>query len=310
MSGRFLWLLGRSGQLGSELLHALLPLRAILGDIVALDRQSCDLSRPAALRGRLRMLAENQPPWAIVNAAAYTAVDRAEREAELAFAINGEAPGILGEIAAASGALVVHYSTDYVFDGEKKEPYREDDEPHPLNVYGQSKLMGERALWESGARYLIFRTSWVFGAHGDNFLKTMLRLATERETLAVVADQHGAPTSAAFLANVTARLLEQCYRRPDNFPLGLYHLSASGATSWYGYAAYVFAAARAQRYPLKLLPDGLIPLAASDYHTHAMRPANSRLDCTHFKTTFSYNPPPWQQGVEAMLPEILRQETL
>ncbi|GHT96940.1 NAD(P)-dependent oxidoreductase [Betaproteobacteria bacterium] len=294
-------LTGCNGQLGFELQTALTALGL---PILALNHQTCDLSDHAALR---RLLAEHRPSI-IVNAAAYTAVDRAETEPELANAVNALAPGILGEAAAAIGALVVHYSTDYVFDGQSAEPYRESDAPNPLNVYGHSKLAGERALQASGAKHLIFRTSWVFGAHGNNFAKTMLRLAAERETLNVVADQYGAPTSAALLAEVTAQILRE-YLSSETFPFGLYHLTASGATNWHAYAAHVIAAARDfygnARPSLKLAADGLNAITASAYPLPAARPANSRLDCSLLQRRFGLRLPPWQEGVDRVLQQIL-----
>ncbi|MDR3054910.1 MAG: dTDP-4-dehydrorhamnose reductase [Zoogloeaceae bacterium] len=290
-------LLGCNGQLGFELQRALAP----LGQVIALDHHACDLSDPAALR---RQITEHRP-GIIVNAAAYTAVDRAESEPEMANAVNALAPGVLGEAAARAGALIVHYSTDYVFDGQSAEPYQESDAPNPLNVYGQSKLAGEQALRASGAKHLIFRTSWVFGAHGNNFVKTMLRLATERETLNVVADQYGAPTSAALLAEVTAQILTQ-YRPAEQFPFGLYHLTASGATNWHAYAARVIAAARGAGRPLKLAADGLNAIPASAYPLPAARPANSRLDCSLLQRAFGLQLPSWQAGVDRVLQEILR----
>jgi dTDP-4-dehydrorhamnose reductase len=300
MNERPVLLTGSNGQLGFELQRAL----ALLGPVVALDRHACDLADPDALR---RQIAEHRPAI-IVNAAAYTAVDRAETEPEQAEAINAQAPGVLGEAAAAVDALVVHYSTDYVFDGLAASAYRESDAPRPVNVYGRSKRAGEKALQESGAKHLIFRTSWVVGAHGNNFAKTMLRLAMERETLKVVADQYGAPTSAAFLADVTAFVLGQYMRmkEPEHFPFGLYHLTAAGATSWHGYAAYVLTAARQAGYPLKLAADGLFAISSRDYPLPAARPANSRLDCSLAQQTFGFYLPPWQQGVAHVLEQIFQ----
>lgn len=295
-------LLGREGQLGFELTRVLGEMACWKGRVTALNRAECDFSHPDSFRARVTQYVEKVRPSAIVNAAAYTAVDRAETEAELAFAVNGVAPGILGEIAVKRDILVLHYSTDYVFDGLNPRPYREEDATNPLNVYGKSKLAGEAALRESGARHLTFRTSWVFGAHGGNFLKTMLRLATERETLSVVSDQIGAPTSTAFLAKTMGEALAR-YRleSPENFPLGLFHLTATGATSWYGYADYLFTLARAGGMPLRLAPDGLRAIPASDYPTPAARPANSCLDCSRISAAFGIQPPPWQEGVEAVL---------
>ncbi len=295
---RTILLTGVTGQVGFELQRALAP----LGPVLALDRQSCDLSNGAALQQKVRELR----PAIIVNPAAYTAVDKAESEPELAMAINGVAPGLLGEAAAEVGALVVHYSTDYVFDGSGTRPYRESDAPNPLSVYGRSKLAGEQALQASGARHLILRTSWVYGAFGGNFAKTMLRLAAEREQLKVVADQFGAPTSAALIADVTAQMLGQYLRgAPADFPGGLYHLAAGGETNWHEYAATVIAAARAAGRPLKLAADGLLPIPSRDYPTPAPRPANSRLDTRHLRGTFGLELPDWRQGLAHVLQQIL-----
>jgi len=298
-------LLGKEGQLGFELARVLGGMACWNGTLTALGLADCDFSDPTHFRARLTEWVEKTRPAVIVNAAAYTAVERAEAEPELAFAVNGTALGILGEIAASLDSLVVHYSTDYVFDGTSTRPYREEDAPNPLNVYGKSKLAGEVALRESGARHLIFRTSWVFGAHGQNFLKTMLRLATERETLSVVSDQVGAPTSALFLAEVTGDVLARYgldgQGAAENFPLGLFHLTMAGATSWHGYADYLFTLARARGMSLRLPPDGLLAIPASDYPTPAARPANSCLDCSRAGAAFGIKPPPWQEGVRAVL---------
>ncbi len=299
-------LTGMTGQVGFELQRALAP----LGPLLALDRKACDLADGKALRQKVEALR----PAIIVNAAAYTAVDKAEAEPDLAMAINGVAPGLLGEAAAEIGALVVHYSSDYVFDGSSPRPYLESDVPHPLNVYGRSKLAGELALQASGARHLILRTSWVYGAFGSNFAKTMLRLAAEREQLRVVADQFGAPTSAALIADVTAQILGQYLRQylrqylalgaAGDFPGGLYHLTAGGETSWYEYAATVIAAAQAAGRPLKLAADGLLPIASQDYPTPARRPANSRLDTRRLKADFGLELPDWRQGLAHVLQQM------
>lgn len=291
-------LTGKDGQVGFELQRALAP----LGEVIALDRQDCDLANPDAIR---HVLAWVQPD-VIVNPAAYTAVDKAESEPELAQAINGVAPGLLGNEAARRGALVVHYSTDYVFDGAKEEAYCEDDAPNPQSAYGKSKLAGERALQASGADHLIFRTSWVFGAHGGNFAKTMLRLAGEREGLKVVADQFGAPTSAALLADVTAQVLGRYQREGRaSFPFGLYHLAAGGCTSWHEYAKTVIRAALSAGKPLKLTVDQVLPITTADYPLPASRPNNSRLDTSRLRQTFGLKLPDWQSGLDHVLQQIL-----
>ncbi|WP_036169518.1 dTDP-4-dehydrorhamnose reductase [Massilia sp. 9096] len=291
-------LTGKNGQLGFELRRALAP----LGELVALGRDDCDLADAAALRACLRAVA----PDAIVNPAAYTAVDRAESEPAAAFAVNAEAPRILGEEGARLGALVLHYSTDYVFDGCKEGAYREDDLPNPRNVYGRSKLDGERALAAANPRHLILRTSWVLGVHGANFAKTMLRLAAEHERLNVVADQHGAPTSAALLADVSAQLVRRHARarQGEGFPYGIYHAAAAGETTWYDYARFVIAEAIAAGKPLKATPEAVIPVTTAHYPTPARRPLNSRLDTGRLRSTFDLDLPPWQEGVRQVLRHI------
>jgi dTDP-4-dehydrorhamnose reductase len=260
---------GANGQVGWALKRALAP----LGDVIALDRSELDLAQPEALRDQVRAIA----PDAIVNAAAYTAVDRAESEPELARAVNAIAPGVLAEEAQRLDAVLVHYSTDYVFDGTKSEPYVESDPTNPLNVYGRTKLEGERAIGASGCRHFTLRTSWVYGTRGSNFLLTMLRLANERRnSLRIVDDQIGAPTWCREIATATAALLarpELAGRGAD----GLYHLTASGATSWFGFAQAIFASPEMAR--LGLMPPALEAIPSSAYPTPARRPANSRLDC-------------------------------
>lgn len=291
-------LTGSNGQVGFELLRALAP----LGEVVAVDLADCDLSSPDAIR---RLVAEVEPQ-VIINPAAYTAVDKAEAEPALAQAINGTAPGVFGEEAARLGALVIHFSTDYVFDGSMPGAYLETDGPNPQSVYGQTKLAGEQALQASGADYLIFRTSWVFGAHGANFAKTMLRLAGERDGLKIVADQFGAPTSAALLADVTAQVLGR-YQREGRvgFPFGLYHLVAGGCTTWHEYAQTVVRAAQAAGKPLKLTADDILPITTADYPLPAPRPSNSRLDTSRLRQTFGLELPDWQRGLDHVLRQIL-----
>lgn len=291
-------LTGKNGQVGFELQRALAP----LGEVVAVDHHECDLADPDAIR---RLMVQVGPDI-VVNPAAHTAVDKAESEPELAQAINAVAPGVLGQEAARLGALVVHYSTDYVFDGSKDGAYVENDLPNPQSVYGKTKLAGERALQASGANHLIFRTSWVFGAHGGNFAKTVLRLAAERDALKIVADQFGAPTSAALLADVTAQVLGR-YRREGKagFPFGLYHLVAGGNTSWHEYAQTVVRAASAAGKPLKLTADNVQPITTAEYPLPAPRPANSRLDTGHFRRTFGLELPAWQSGLDHVLQQIL-----
>jgi dTDP-4-dehydrorhamnose reductase len=292
-------LTGKNGQLGHELLRSLSSLDA---EIVAIDVDECDLADAEAIRRLVR----DVRPLLIVNPAAYTAVDKAETEVELATAINATAPGVFGEEAARIGAWVIHYSTDYVFDGKATLPYAETDATHPLSVYGQTKRDGELALQASGAQYLIFRTSWVVGSHGGNFAKTILRLAAERTSLNVVADQFGAPTSAALLADLTLRVIEQAeHEGVENFPFGLYHVVSGGETNWCDYACFVVAEAIAAGYPLKLAPADIKGIATADYPLPAPRPASSRLNTEKFRTTFGLPLPDWQLGVRQTLQQIL-----
>jgi dTDP-4-dehydrorhamnose reductase len=287
-------LLGRDGQVGHELIASLAP----LGRVTALGRGDVDLSNESALRSVLR----EQRATAIVNAAAYTAVDKAETETELAFAVNARAPGVLAEEAARSGACLVHYSTDYVFNGEKVGAYSETDLPNPVSAYGRSKLEGEVAIAAACQRSLVFRTSWVFGAHGNNFLKTMLRLAAERDRLRVVADQVGAPTSAALIARVTSTILASMLREPRESPRwGLYHLAADGETSWHAYASYVLQRASELGASLKAAASAIEAIATSEYPTAARRPANSRLATRKLREAFSVELPHWKTGVDEVL---------
>ncbi len=292
-----LLLLGADGQLGWELRRALLP----LGELSALGRAQADLSDPSGLRELLDRLR----PAVIVNAAAYTAVDRAESEPELARQVNADAVALLAEYAARSGAWLVHYSTDYVFDGSAQRPWREDDAPNPLSVYGRTKLQGEQAIRASGCAHLILRTSWVFAARGNNFARTMVRLAQEREQLRVVADQFGAPTSAELVADVSALALHRLLREPrlaqDN--TGLYHLSSSGSTSWHGYAQHVLRHVAARGMALRCDEHAVQPITTAEYPLPAPRPANSRLDCAALQDWLEVRLPAWQPQLERMLDE-------
>ncbi|SMC29959.1 dTDP-4-dehydrorhamnose reductase [Andreprevotia lacus DSM 23236] len=282
---------GRHGQVGFELQRSL----AVLGKVVAVDREECDLTDAVAVRALL----DRVQPDIIVNPAAHTAVDKAESEPALAQLINADAPQVLAEWARAHQALLVHYSTDYVFDGSQPGWYTEADRPNPQSVYGKTKLAGEDAIRASGCRHLIFRTSWVFGAHGGNFAKTILRLGREREELKIVADQRGAPTGAMLLADVTAQVLAQYLHRnaPADFPFGLYHLVAAGSTSWYEYAQAVVTAAQARGAVLKLSVDAIQPIPTSAYPLPAPRPANSCLSTDKLRSTFGLALPDWQQGL-------------
>jgi dTDP-4-dehydrorhamnose reductase len=292
-------LFGKGGQVGWELQRSLAP----LGEVVALDSESSglcgDFTRLEALAETVRQVR----PDVIVNAAAHTAVDKAESEPELARLINALAPGVLAAEARKLGAWLVHYSTDYVFDGGGSQPRTEVDAPAPLNVYGQTKLEGEQLIAAGCDRYLIFRTSWVYAARGGNFAKTMLRLAQERERLTVIDDQWGAPTGADLLADVTAHALRQVQQRPQD--AGLYHLVAGGETSWHGYAKLVIASAERSQFATKIKATQVDPVPTSAFSTPARRPLNSRLDTSRLQGTFGLALPPWQQGVERMLAEIL-----
>ena len=295
-------LLGQNGQVGWELQRSLSP----LGELVALDRHSTEASGGCGdliQTGALRQTVMRVRPDVIVNAAAYTAVDKAESEPELARTINAVAPGALAEAAHTLGALLVHYSTDYVFDGQGDQPWSEDAITGPLNVYGQTKLEGEQRIAASGARHLIFRTSWVYAARGGNFAKTMLRLAAERERLTVIDDQHGAPTGAELIADVSAHAIRQVLRQPQD--AGTYHLAAAGETTWNGYARFVIDAARELRPELALVCKEVAPVPTSAFPTPARRPLNSRLHTARLRQTFGLSLPPWQLGVRRMLSETL-----
>ncbi len=298
-------LLGKNGQVGWELQRSL----SVLGEVVALDRQGADglCGDLTDLAGLVRTVQTVQPQ-VIVNAAAHTAVDKAESEAGLARTLNALAPGVLAQEAARLNAWLVHYSTDYVFDGSGSRPWQETDATAPLSVYGRSKLEGEQAIAASGCRHLILRTSWVYGARGGNFAKTMLRLAAECEQLTVIADQIGAPTGADLLADLTAQAIRHVLppmRRNDLTPSGLYHVTAAGETSWHGYARFVLARAQAAGRVLKAGPQQVRPISSADYPTPAKRPHNSRLDCSLFQNTFGLALPHWQTGVARLLDEIL-----
>jgi dTDP-4-dehydrorhamnose reductase len=292
-------LFGKNGQVGWELQRSLAP----LGEVVALDRHSAeycgDLLNPTG--AALTVLAVK--PDVIVNAAAYTAVDKAESDQGNAHTVNAEAPGSIALAAAKIGATLVHYSTDYVFNGSGSTPWRETDTTAPLSVYGASKLAGEQAIALSGARHLIFRTSWVYAARGGNFAKTMLRLAQEREAMSVINDQIGAPTGADLLADITAQAISRLAAQTDLG--GLYHVAAAGESSWHAYAQHVFAQARLRGLALKLKPEQLHAIPSADYKTAAQRPLNSRLDCGKLKSNFGLHLPHWTMGVNRMLAETL-----
>jgi dTDP-4-dehydrorhamnose reductase len=292
-------LFGKGGQVGWELQRSLAP----LGPVIALDFDSADglcgdFSDLDGLAATVRRVA----PEIIVNAAAYTAVDKAESEPERACTINALAPGVLADEAQKLGAWLVHYSTDYVFDGSGTRPWRESDATGPLSIYGKTKLESELAVARC-ARHLIFRTSWVYAARGANFARTMLRLAGERDQLKVIDDQTGAPTGADLLADVTAHALRSVQERPEL--AGLYHLAAAGETSWHGYARFVIDYARRSGQLIRVAPEAIEAIPTSAYPTPAQRPLNSRLDTRKLQSAFGLSLPDWQAGVERMLAEVL-----
>jgi dTDP-4-dehydrorhamnose reductase len=292
-------LLGRNGQVGWELQRSLAP----LGELIALDYDSKEPSGDFTDLEGLAKTVRTVKPDVIVNAAAHTAVDKAESEAELARTINALAPGVLAQEAKRANAWLIHYSTDYVFDGSGKKPWLETDAPAPLSVYGATKLEGEQLIQQSGCQHLIFRTCWVYGARGGNFAKTMLRLARERDSLSVINDQIGAPTGADLLADITAHAIRTAQQRPE--VSGLYHLVAGGETSWYSYAGFVIDFARRAGVALKVAPDAIKPVPTSAFPTPAKRPHNSRMDTTKLQRTFGLKMPSWEIGVERMLSEVL-----
>ena len=300
-------LFGQNGQVGWELQRSLAP----LGDLVALDRRSTDLCGDLGNLAGLAATIQQVRPDIIINAAAYTAVDKAESEPELARTINALAPGVMAQEAAKIGAWLVHYSTDYVFDGSGARPWVETDAPAPLSVYGRTKLEGEQLIQVACPEHLILRTSWVYAARGGNFAKTMLRLAQDRDRLTVIDDQVGAPTGAELIADVTAHALRHLLQRPQD--AGLYHLTAQGEASWFLYANYVLDGVSSMltgnksiaNKPLVLKTRIATPIPTSDYPTPAQRPLNSRLDTSRLQATFGLTLPPWQQGVARMLAETL-----
>lgn len=299
-------LLGCGGQVGWELQRALAP----LGPVEALDFSGpgpqvaptlrADFADPAQVAEIVRRVR----PSVVVNAAAHTAVDKAESEPDLARLINATTPGAVAQVAADIGALLVHYSTDYVFDGSGTQARDESAVTAPLNVYGQTKLEGEQRVRDSGCRHLIFRTSWVYAARGGNFARTMLKLAAERDALKVIADQHGAPTGADLLADVTAHAIRSVSQAGGDERLGLYHLVASGETTWHAYASHVIEWARAKGLPVKVAADAIEAVPTSAYPTPAQRPHNSRLDTRRVQAAFGLTLPHWQVGVDRMLTEI------
>lgn len=292
-------LLGKNGQVGHELQRTLLP----LGSVSAFDREECDLANPALLASTLRQAA----PEVIVNAAAYTAVDKAQSDQDAARRVNTDAVAELAEIARDTGALLVHYSTDYVFDGESVQPYVEDDPTNPQNVYGATKLAGEAAIIASGCKALIFRTSWVYSSHGGNFLKTMLRLAKDRDSLNVVADQQGTPTSAELIADLT--LLAIAAHRHGDLATGVYHMTASGSTSWHAFAQHIIGRARDNGAALKLAPDHIQAIRTDQYPTAAQRPKHSTLNTAKLRRALGVTLPDWTVHADRAIDQLTKLET-
>ena len=290
---------GVTGQLGRRLRHTL----TALGKIIALTRAELDLGKP----DRIFEALDRHQPDIIINSAAYTAVDHAEREQAQARAVNTTAPAVLAQWAAQRHKLILHYSTDYIFDGAANRPWREDDPARPSSVYGESKWEGEEAVRAASPLHLILRTSWVFSAHGVNFLRTILGLAQERQHLTVVADQIGAPTSTTLIADVTVLLLRHYLKDPFSFAYGSYNLAAQGDTSWHGYARFLVSEASRLSYPLRLSPANIAPISTEDYPLPAYRPANSRLDCSKLQRTFGLTLPCWESGVQRILAEFNEQ---
>lgn len=304
-TNRRILLLGPNGQVGWELRRSL----AALGEVVSVGRSPSSTSKltiDLADSDSIQSAVREVKPALIVNAAAYTAVDKCEAEIELAMKVNGEAPGILAEEAGRLGSAFVHYSTDYVFNGEGETPWREDDTPAPINTYGKSKLAGEEAIRSAGISHLILRVSWVHGVHGANFVKTMLRLAGEREELSIVSDQVGAPTSARVIADATAQILAQCqsdWAGELKEKGGVVHLTCGGETNWHEYALEIFRQARERGLPLKI--QSVKPIPTSDYPVPAPRPLNSRMNCDRLKERFGLAPPVWQVALEHVLEELI-----
>lgn len=296
-------LLGKEGQVGWELQRSL----STLGDLVATEQCDVDFERPDSVREWIRRC----QPAVIVNAAAYTAVDQAESDPEKARRINADAVGVLAEEASRINAWLVHYSTDYVFDGMKADPYVEDDVAHPLSVYGRTKWEGEEALRAHHPKHLIFRTSWVFASRGKNFARTIVRLAKEKETLSVIADQWGAPTGAELLADVTALALHRALSigRDEQFS-GTYHLVAAGETNWYEYAQYILTLAKERGVALKTAPEAVLPIPTEAYPMPAKRPRNSRLNVSKVTETFGVHLPDWRSHVRRCLDELAAQGAL
>lgn len=307
---RRILLTGVIGQVGGELQHLLQP----LGSVIPADLPAFDFLDPASVR---RFARECKPDW-IVNPAAYTAVDKAESEPQLAYAINAEAPRVLGEVAAELGIPIIHFSTDYVFNGSGTKPWVETDATGPLGVYGASKLAGEQALAKTGAAHLIFRTSWVYGSRGKNFLLTILPLAFQREELRIVNDQYGAPTWSRDLARMVVHVMKRTTEASARSAIsdeegvrsvqGIYHAVNEGETTWFGFAQEFLRLAAAERPGVKIAR--LVPISSDEYPAPAKRPANSRLDCSRLRDTFGFFMPAWQESAAAVVSEVLRNQSV
>jgi dTDP-4-dehydrorhamnose reductase len=295
-------LFGVNGQVGCAVREAFSQKGVSL---IGLTREKANFEQPESLRAIIRHF----KPSIIINAAAYTAVDKSEKEVELATIINTQAPGVLAEEAEILGACLVHYSTDYVFDGKKNSPYIENDIPNPLSVYGRTKYQGERLVADRCQKHIIFRTSWVFHHEGNNFLKTILRLGADRESLSIVADQYGAPTSAGLIAEVTFLTLTALQEAFENdIRWGMYHLTAEGETTWYGYAKYIISIAFQLGFPLKVRESHINPILASEYQLAAQRPVNSRLKLDKLKALLNITLPEWKKGIEEVLVKLVKSD--
>jgi dTDP-4-dehydrorhamnose reductase len=292
---------GKNGQVGHELMRSLAP----LGQVVGVDVKECDLAQSAAIDALL----ERVRPDIIINPAAYTEVDKAECQPTIAHAVNAQAPKLLARYAARHNIPIIHFSTDYVFDGKKEGAYVEDDEANPTSVYGKTKWLGEDSVRKLAAKHIIIRTSWVFGSHGVNFLKTMLKLASERDKLSVVSDQFGAPTSARLLADAVAQIVTELGEPGSYRKYGTYHVAARGETSWHGYAQVVVEKAIKHGMAVKINPKDIKPISSKEYPMPAPRPSNSRLDTTKVSTVFSVSLHKWQDEVERVIKELVKVES-
>lgn len=289
-------LIGKNGQVG----HALNSVLSKYENVYSTDRSICDLTDLNSLKNLL----QDYKPNIIINCAAYTSVDKAESEKKIAKLVNETAPSLIAHEANKIGSTFVHFSTDYVFDGTKREAYLEEDRPNPLNFYGSSKLLGEIAIADQCKKYLIFRTSWVVGSHGNNFIKKILDLSLKNDKLKIVNDQYGAPTSARLIADVVGVIINQYLKKNDNFQYGLYHLTASGVTNWYEYACYVIKKAQSIKKKFNYDINKIESLSSSEYLAPAKRPLNSLLDTSKIKKTFNVQIPHWQKGVDEIIKEI------